>query len=63
MFGMKRREGTWGGERSKGPVSTAKSFQGQDWTLKFHSPDTHFPSPSFIHKHRTPEARKPKQSW
>lgn len=27
-------------------MSPAKSFQGQDWTLKFHGPGTHFPSPS-----------------
>lgn len=34
-------------------MSPAPSSQRLDWTLKSHGPGTHFPSPSFIHKHPT----------
>lgn len=43
-------------------MSPGKASQGQDQTLKFHPPGTHFPSILATHKHSTGQERYPKQS-
>ena len=63
-FGVwnERERGYTGRHEEQKTSVPAKVFQGQDWTLKFHTPGTHCPSPLTIHKHPAPQSRNPKQS-